>query len=728
MMQDGLFYHPTGMVLMDGFDDPEDVAASGPDPEGNSGGFGQEGGSDDEEGDPLFEEVGEEAAEDGHGDVDGGEPETGQEFGSETSGFDTSRFHVHVSSIPGFDLGWLGAESNPIPLIQVGTSGDTWVNWTESYDRVVPARVMCINLPLWLFDPDAELGSDWRNHASPMQQVRAQYTAQLLGMLSVSTCKGFVNGNHIEIEDLVRGGTERNAAIAQLEGAISSHIYYHNTSDDGTDVGGVIPAPMFGWCIEVLYDEKWKEPVAYRAIKLVYDKGHSDTYLFHKLMDENRDRYNHSSANNMANAHRKDSSSRTQTRQREMGDPNHLDKYAATQHFRCTDEQALNRAYRMYEAGSLDQSSVDPSLHLTDWGSLPYGTNIHKFSKMWHEKMGGISPLSPEGMLNMQRPEAGRANLVGETNAPLPVNSIQKNTSNYFTWCAERNGYVFAPPAEVIKHDAMYICTKMQDYNIFSVKLPRRLHTGMKPNDALLRVCFDVFSRSNSQIRSVVGSLERSREMDGRLELDRAKERADREFEQTNTTPAGPQRDAELLAARNAAEKKVRPCRKVTAMDIKAELEKFYINYVSKNDAIAQNIAVQVREDSCYRSDSYDLTDAQKNTLKNTSRVYKNGTDEREKRRTLRCHPTIPSARTPKRSMRGTRFAGNGLLPRRPCPSAFSTRTWRSCTKTTPFCVRSPLAGRTPKSFLRLPTLSSLGRPSSAWRRSKARTDCEARR
>ena len=146
-----------------------------------------------------------------------------------------------------------------------------------------PARAMVINIPAECFSLDAVYMNGWQTPNK--NSIRAASIAALVGLISTPLSKGWVSGNHEELAREEVDGAERDSSKKK-----EIHRVHRHMMPSGDKMSSL---PMFVTAYEELYDAECATVVAIRLWHLVFDPGHSTSYLARKLMDETLDERDH---------------------------------------------------------------------------------------------------------------------------------------------------------------------------------------------------------------------------------------------------------------------------------------------------------------------------------------------------------------------------------------------------------------------------------------------------
>lgn len=158
-----------------------------------------------------------------------------------------------------------GIQSNP-PIFRQGVSSNsTWSSYAEcgsSVRNMRPVRSMCWNIPAELFARD---GQRFRHWSTPNENVfRAGQIAAILGMAFTTTSKGFMSGNHEEIQraNTTEDSEQAEQSKQQKVGRVYRYAFMLPRDNNVT-------APMFVIAYQELYNTELTEVTAIRVWKFV---------------------------------------------------------------------------------------------------------------------------------------------------------------------------------------------------------------------------------------------------------------------------------------------------------------------------------------------------------------------------------------------------------------------------------------------------------------------------
>lgn len=393
---------------------------------------------------------------------------------------------VDARSMNDFNACHFGEGITPqAPLFGQGCAGNTcWKslsNMKDSERQWTAKRQMCYNIPASLFARD---GTRFRHWSTPQTGAeRAVQIATTLGMAFTPTSKGFLSGNH---EELQRASGEADDDSTEQEDEKKRRInrVYRYTYMDPNDNNRTNPMYMIAY--QELYNPAKTEVVAIRVWKFVFDEKHSDSELWRKLMDENRATFTSAGTAHSQNVGRKPQMVLQQKQNRSvMGGINgrcQLEYYAGTQYSRILDDDMLLCNLRFY-SGITMHGLRSP---LLEFEKLPDGVTT---TSMRHDKtgLGGTHPLSPEYVFNARRLMAFRAGLMEFDDSMIEVHPDQTDPGLYITDQGQ-----FTVPQIDLDMGGFFCIINSSVTNIFDVALPRPLYGTASAGIDLLNLFRDV--------------------------------------------------------------------------------------------------------------------------------------------------------------------------------------------------------------------------------------------
>ena len=206
-----------------------------------------------------------------------------------------------VQDMPGFNQAYLSGEHvpNPPSVRPHIMSKAGWVRFDEAglFD-IVPVRMMCMQIPVGCFQFGATRFPHWEsNRQNP---ARCSAIAALVGMMWTGTSKGFLSGNHAELQRFAESEPQdEEEGPRKRKPPQRVNTYTYIDPNDGTR-----DCPMFTLAYEELPDREDKEVLFIRIWKLVFDPRHSESELWRRLMDENVMTWQHSGVAHAPNAQR----------------------------------------------------------------------------------------------------------------------------------------------------------------------------------------------------------------------------------------------------------------------------------------------------------------------------------------------------------------------------------------------------------------------------------------
>lgn len=174
-----------------------------------------------------------------------------------------------VQDMPGYVEGYLsGGEHvpNPPAFAPKDMSIGGWISFdTAGLFNIVPVRMTCMNIPVECFQFGATRFPHWEsNRQNP---ARCSAIAALVGMHWTGTSKGFLSGNHGELQRFAESESqeeEEGPRKRKPPDRVNSYTYI-DRNDEAKD------CPMFTLVYEELPDRENKEVLAIRVWKLVRD-------------------------------------------------------------------------------------------------------------------------------------------------------------------------------------------------------------------------------------------------------------------------------------------------------------------------------------------------------------------------------------------------------------------------------------------------------------------------
>lgn len=256
-----------------------------------------------------------------------------------------------------------------------------------------------------------------------------------------------------------------------------------------------VTAPMFVIGYQELYNTALTEVTAIRIWKFVFDEKHSDSELWRKLMDENRDTFFSAGTAHNQNATRRKNMVAEQKQNRivtgGLAGRNNLEYYAGTQYSRVINETVLLETLKAYGGKSM----YDDGLPVFDYGDLPRGVTTTRMGPA-SNGLGGTHPLSPEYMFNARREKAMRAGLINFDNERIDVHPDFLDPSKHFSDHGD-----FVLPEVCRRTKGFFFCIDPSVTNIFDVPLPRSIYGAVCAGKHLLKL----FKDENSDMQGVNG-------------------------------------------------------------------------------------------------------------------------------------------------------------------------------------------------------------------------------
>ena len=403
------------------------------------------------------------------------------------------RMRASLDAVPGYSAHIMGEGVVPrCPVFEAG-AGCSFMCWNDvpkfSDPRSCPrpVRVLCVNVVLSNLAVGARTVSDAETPADLAERTRAVAQFQLLGLLSIGTSKGYLTGEHCELQKRRESGDTEEAvqkhAREELDGKISNYVF-----NPRPDTHPDLRCQAFNWCLEELYDPTATKVVAHRWWKLIYDRAHSDDELWGKAMAEENEIFRTGQASAMPESRRRQSMEKAYKSQRLMTDTDNLGQTACTMYKRTRTVNDLEDLYKSY-AGVSELDPHGRPLFDCMQAEIPEGCRSAPLEK--HELYGGNHALGPSYALNAKRQKPMIAGLV-DKDGPLRIHPMQQNIHDYLV-----NGDVFKPNEWVSNKNCFYIHPQPTLNNVFTASLPNPVHGSYDPDWVLLEMFWDLFKDSN---------------------------------------------------------------------------------------------------------------------------------------------------------------------------------------------------------------------------------------
>lgn len=215
----------------------------------------------------------------------------------------------------------------------------------------------------------------------------------------------------------------------------------------------------------------------------MFDREHSDSLLYARVMKENAARKAAGRLNSMPNSARKQSTERANKSQRTMGDSEDLENLASCMHVNVSTLKNLQDVYLAYSGKSA--SCPGAPLYGNMSQDLPPGALNTPLKG--HPTLGTEHPLGPEWALNSRRPDnlPLRAGLVDQEKQMIEVHPDQLNWRSY---CGPN--WEFRVPDIVKGRCGFMILTSPYVKTPFDAPLPFEVHGSLKPDDCLLKLFY----------------------------------------------------------------------------------------------------------------------------------------------------------------------------------------------------------------------------------------------
>lgn len=386
------------------------------------------------------------------------------------------------------------------------SSTDTWscrrhiLKYTQP---MIPVRTMVVNIPISCFSNDA---TGFKDFATPRDgSVRVASIAALLGLLCAPYSKGFMSGNHSETT-VQRKREEENAEQEGDKDAPKPKVKrVHRYMVEGED--GELH-PMVTWGVEELYNQDKRILLAMRVWLFVFDESHSVSHMIRKVMAESEDENNANKMGHCQNSMRRQNIAHQSVKTRQVAglslDTAVLEDHAGGVYRHISTEHDLLGVYKAYANKTEDCEGRCP----IDFDGLPHGSLNARIGS--DQRFGGSHVLSPEFVLNAQRPAAMAAGLVDGNGDFLDVNPQQLDPSSYFHRLHDNGPESgrFVPPPWLFDSDdslvAFFLQTDPSRLNLFDMAIPTPVSGGAVPGDALLTLYNETYNPGRPMNRAQV--------------------------------------------------------------------------------------------------------------------------------------------------------------------------------------------------------------------------------
>lgn len=368
----------------------------------------------------------------------------------------------NASNMPGYEREHFGLDVNArAPLFRQGVSANPYwqcFNDVEVDQRnFTPCRTLVMNIPVELFDVD---GTRFRHWSTPQSNgPRAQKIAAFVGMLFTGTSKGFSSGRH---EETQRANGQQDAPPDPDQKNVKRATRYFYVHEGNNNVS----TPMFVIGLEELYNREMTEVTVVRVWKFVFDKEHSDSELWRKVMDESASIKRESGLAHSTGYSRKKNMVDESRHTRVMGGDK-LEIYAGTQYASITNETELMNALKLCSGMSQD----DMGKPTCDMRRLPPGVNNRCIVGSGNAGVGGMHPLGPEYQFNARRQQSLSAWQIHIDGAHCDVHPSFNDPSNYFS-----ADHSFKIPEASMRKAGFFLCIDPNVTNIFDLTMPRPIY------------------------------------------------------------------------------------------------------------------------------------------------------------------------------------------------------------------------------------------------------------
>lgn len=378
--------------------------------------------------------------------------------------------------LPGFREEDFGAGISPRPPVfkNAQYANREWVCFNDLGCRMCPVRTLVWQVPAKVFDNDSNFFHSW---VTPVNSARASWMAAVIGLNFTGMSKGFLSGNHAEVQR-AEEGTQEDDPSATGPGGKSEKEKKINRVRRYSFIHEGEERPMFSVGMQYILGED-DRVVAVRIYKFIFDKTHSDSELVSKVMSESKDTCSAGGISHSQDRTRKKNLGEANKNNRLLGDGTNLEDCAGTQYIRITSECDLLNALKIC-AGTGENARPT-----CDFNSL--GECSHPITKDFSHDYGGLHPLSTEYQHNARRKEAFTAWLVDFDGQPISTQQDMVDNTKYF----EEDG-TFCVPASVWDSKTMWLCHDPSKLNIFDLSLPRKIQGSVSPGTHLLALYKDM--------------------------------------------------------------------------------------------------------------------------------------------------------------------------------------------------------------------------------------------
>jgi hypothetical protein len=401
--------------------------------------------------------------------------------GDQAPGAHVAMQMVDASVMPDYNPKHLGKNITPkVPCFRQGTATNpTWMPYADAVQDISnmrPSRVLVWHVPASLFARD---GTRFRHWCTPAQNtLRANQISAILGMAFAPTSKGFLSGDHEEMQRSGDADGDSEGDGDKKNGIKRVFKYtFVNPSDNN------ISLPMFVIAYEELYDEALEEVTCIRVYKFVYHDNHSDSGLERNQMDENQRTFASAGMAHSQNDHRRTHLISQQKQCRALAGSWHknLEESCGTQYVRITNETTLLQAIRHYSGCNIHGDGKPP----IEFDKLPPGV-LTKNIVANTQGLGGTHPLSPEYVFNAKRVMAFTAGQIDFDGTPLDIHPDFKDPSKYFNEAGD-----FTIPDVSKSMGGFFFVVDPNVTNIFDVALPRSIYGSVCAGKHILELFKD---------------------------------------------------------------------------------------------------------------------------------------------------------------------------------------------------------------------------------------------
>lgn len=366
-----------------------------------------------------------------------------------------------------------------------GSNGGGWVKFAQSgVDGMVPARTMCINVPIEVFAADAVSFKDWQTPTE--NSIRVASIAALLGIIYTPLSKGMVSGAHEEIARMKQteapeeGGSEEKKVTKPVD----SVKWYQMQNPAAKDMN--VPMLLIG--LEDLYNSDGTAVLAVRIWHFVFDHTHSTSELAHKLMNENADEFRHSGSAHCQNAKRKvsvvSSAKATQALLGSSLASVRMEEAAGMCYRHVTNLSDFRKLLAHYGGKTFNKGGRQPVPLTSD--DVPSSMLSKPFIADSH--LGCTHPLGIEWVFNAKRQAALQAGLVSIAGVELDIHDDQMHPESYFNESGAFQLPEWVQTVNMHGKSSFSIQSDPFKVNIFDMTFPNPIAGVVRPGETLLEL------------------------------------------------------------------------------------------------------------------------------------------------------------------------------------------------------------------------------------------------